>query len=114
MVFASNHRADTDGIQPGQSLIVLHDFDKRILYGCYRAVEVGRMLDTRFAEDRSFHVRVEPVQVFSPLPSYLLEGFLPRKYDKNGEPMKFFEKGTGLVKEVWHLMQLYSNKGFKC
>ncbi|KAG7666857.1 hypothetical protein NADE_003344 [Nannochloris sp. 'desiccata'] len=94
LVFASNHRADTDGIQPGRTLIVLHNFDKHIVYGCYRAVEVGRMLDTSFAQDRSFHVRVEPVQVFSPLPSYLLEAFLPRKYNQYGEPMKFFEKGT--------------------
>jgi len=112
MVFVSNHRADTDGIQPGRTLIVLHNFDKHLIYGCYRALEVGRMLDTSFAHDRSFHVRVEPVQAFSPLPSYLLEAFLPRKYNLKGEPMKFFEKGTASVKEVWHLMQLYSNKGF--
>ncbi|KAL4549650.1 hypothetical protein Ndes2526B_g04649 [Nannochloris sp. 'desiccata'] len=56
LVFASNHRADTDGIQPGRTLIVLHNFDKHIVYGCYRAVEVGRMLDTSFAQDRSFHL----------------------------------------------------------
>jgi hypothetical protein len=113
MVFAANHRADTDGIEPGRTMIVLHNFDKHIIYGCYRAVEVGSMLDSRFPLERSHQVRVEPIQVFSPLPSYLLEAFLPRKHNQIGEPMKFFDKGTPNVKEVWHLMQIYSNKGFK-
>jgi hypothetical protein len=112
-VFASNHRADIDGIDPGCTLIILINFDRHIVYGCYRAIEVGRMLDTSFASDRIHHVRVEPVHVFSPLPSYLLEAFLPRKYE-NGKPMRFYDKGTPNVKELWHLMQLYSNKGFTC
>jgi hypothetical protein len=114
LVFASNHHRDTDGIEVGRALIVLHDFDKHTIYGCYRAVEVGRMLDASFGQERCYQVRVEPLQVFSPMPSYLFEAFLPRKYNHSGQPMKFFEKGTPAVKEVWHLMQLYSKVGFKC
>ena len=77
-------------------------------------MDVGRNLDSSFGKEWSHQVKVKPLLLFTPLPSSLFEAFLPRKINpKDGKPMKFLEKGTAAVKEVWELMHLYSGKGFK-
>lgn len=57
-------------------------------------------------------VQVEELRQFRALPSELLEPYFPRRHSPtDGKPMKFLEKGTGQVKEVWHLFALYDGKG---
>lgn len=112
MRFLSCSRVDIDGIEPGRTLILLHNFDKRIIYGCYRAVDVGLNLDKAFGKEWCYQVRVQPLGSPISVPTHLLEPYLPRK-QKNGVTMKFIEKASGAVREVWHLMHFYAGKGLK-
>jgi hypothetical protein len=110
-VFVSNHQADTDGIVPNTTLILLHNFDKRVVRGCYVAREVGTNLDRSWGREWPYQVRVEPARVFSPLPSEMLEPWVPRRTNpKDGKPMKFFEKGCSDSRDVWRLFELFGSK----
>lgn len=85
-----------------------------MVYGAWRAAEVGRRLDPSWSGDWPYQVRVQRVAEFTPLPSALLEAVVPRRLNpRDARPMKFFEKGTPAVREVWQMMQFYSGKGFR-
>ena len=56
-------------------------------------------------------VRVEPIKLFTALPSDMLEPFIPRRINpRDGKVMKFFEKGCALPNNVWDLFQFFDGK----
>jgi hypothetical protein len=56
-------------------------------------------------------VRVLPLEIFNPLPADVLELVVPRKlHPEDGSKMKFFERTSNKVKEIWELFAQYAGK----
>ena len=50
-------QADVVGMLPDTTMILLHNFDKKRVYGCYLAKQVGYELDTAFGSEWPYQVR---------------------------------------------------------
>ncbi|KAL4443892.1 hypothetical protein ABPG75_011629 [Micractinium tetrahymenae] len=112
-LFVSNSSLDLEGLQEGM-LAVMHSLDERLVYGFFRVVGWGVRLDPSFPlPDFQYHVRVQPLRLFQPLPADLLDAFCERKlHPKSGERMKFFDRHLSRkqCKQLWALLQFYSGK----
>ena len=55
--FVCCSKADTEGIEPRTTMLLLHNFDQRRVYGCYLATRVGINIDTSVGADWIHQVR---------------------------------------------------------
>lgn len=113
-VFVSNSDIDLQGLQP-DSLALLHSLDEKLVYGWFKVLECGTNLDPGFPADAAFkyHVRVQPLHLFQPVPDTLLDTFVERKvHPKTGQRMKFFDRHLDgrQCRQIWSLMHHYNEK----
>ena len=51
-------KADTEGVEPRTTMMLLHNFDKRRIYGCYLATRVGLNIDASVGAEWNHQVRL--------------------------------------------------------
>ncbi|GAB4822459.1 hypothetical protein N2152v2_009505 [Parachlorella kessleri] len=111
--FISNHPRDVLDVSKTTMLLV-HNIDERLVYGCFRCLEKGENLDDSFNNSSyKYHVRVKWLADFDPLPDRLLELFVPRKlHQETKQRMKFFEKNFDkkVAQELWQAYKFFHQR----